>query len=59
MMTFCDCKLSQKTTLSLIEHQNFSGSYIKSVEYWMNWKMQRISKGREVNKLWQKLLYQH
>ena len=56
-ITFCGCKPSQKTTLSLIKI--FLALMKKTQRYWMNFKIQRISKDRKVNKLWQELFDQH
>ena len=31
----------------------------KTKRYWMNFSIQRLSKGRKANKLWQELFDQH
>ena len=56
-ITFCDCKPSQKTTLSLTKI--LLALIKKAWTYWMNFKIHKTSKSRNVNKLWQKLLDQY
>ena len=56
IQTFCGCKPAKKDTLL---HQSFTGSNKKVQRHWMNSKIHKISKGKKVNKLGQKLLDQH
>ena len=57
IITFCGCKPSQKTGLSLIKILLVLMK--KAQRYWMNFKIHRISKGRKVNKVWHKLFDQN
>ena len=53
--TFCGCNPEK----NVYPHKNYAGSYKKAYKHWIKFKIHGISKGRKVNRLWQKIFDQH